>query len=446
MNIVIIGAGDVGYNLAKMLSYEKHNITLIENTSEKYSRAVNSLDAHVLHGSGTSFSLLEQANIRDADLLAAVSDSDEVNLLAAITAKQYGVDKIVARIKNKEFLEPDSPFNSEKFAIDLLIHPESIVAQSTVSLLKQSAATDFIEFANGQIVVMGIQLDRDLPFLKIPLAELAKQYQDFTFRIIAIHRKETTKIPSGDDILLPNDRIFVSVAKENVPDIVRITGKENVKIEDVMILGGGQLGFAIARELENEFNVKIIESNVDKTSDLADKLNRALVIKGDGLDLDLLAMEGIIDMDAYIAVTGDDETNIVSCLVAKHLGISKIISIINRTDYWPIIPAIGIDAYISKQLVTVNGILKFIRRGAVVSVTSLPGIAAEVIELIPNKGSKITKKPLRKVGFPENAIVGAIMRKNHVFIPDGEAQIEAGDKVVLFALPSDIHDVEKLFN
>ena len=445
MNIIIIGAGDIGYNLAKMLSYEKHNIFLIEKDNEKFTRATNTLDAHVFHGSGTSYTLLEQANIQDADLVVSVTDSDEVNLLAAITAKQYGVDKTVARVKNREFLQPNAPINSGKFDIDLLIHPESVVAQSTVSLLKQSAATDFIEFAKGQIIVMGIQLDRDLSFFNIPLSELAKRYKEFTFRIIAIHRKETTKIPSGDDILLPNDRIFVSVAKEHVQDIIRITGKENVKIEDVMILGGGQIGYAIAHELEKDYNVKIIESNVDTSYELADKLNKTLVIKGDGLDLDLLAMEGIIDMDAYIAVTGDDETNIVSCLVAKHLKIPKIVSIINRAEYWPIIPAIGIDSYISKQLVTVNGILKFIRRGAVVSVNSIPGITAEVIELKTNSGSKITKKPLRKIGFPANAIVGAIMREKQVFIPDGDVQIKAGDKVVLFALPSDIREVETLF-
>jgi len=446
LNIIIIGAGDIGYNLAKMLSYEKHDISLIAKNLTNYSRAVNALDANVIHGSGTSFTLLEQAGVQDADLVVAVTDSDEVNLLVAITAKEYGVRRTVARVKNMEFMRPDSPISKEKLKIDMFIHPESVVTQSTVSLLKQSAATDFIEFAKGKIIVMGIQLDRDQPFFNIPLSKLAHQYKDFVFRVIAIHRKEVTKIPGGNDVLLPNDRIFVMVAKENVQDIIRITGKENVKIEDVMILGGGQIGYSIARELEKEYNVKIIESNIDKSHDLAEKLGKTLVIKGDGLDLDLLAMEGIIDMDAFIAVTGDDETNIVSCLMAKHLKVPKIISLINKTEYWPIIPTIGIDAYISKQLLTVNGILKFIRRGSVVNVASIPGISAEVIELIPNKGSKITKKPLRNIGFPNDAIVGAVMRAKQVFIPDGDAKIEAGDKVVLFALPSDIHEVEKLFN
>ncbi|KPJ61572.1 MAG: hypothetical protein AMJ46_00200 [Latescibacteria bacterium DG_63] len=446
MNIIIVGGGDIGFNLAKMLSYEKHDIFLIEKEQDNYARAVDALDVQVLHGSGSSFQMLERAGIKETDLLIAVTDCDEVNLLAAITAKQYGVERTVARVKNREFMHADAPVGAERFSIDLIIHPESVAAQGAVRLLKQTAATDFIEFAKGQIIVLGIQLDRNVPFLNIPLSELAKRYQGFTFRVIAIHRKEITKIPGGNDILLPNDRIFVIVAKENVQDVVRITGKEDVKIEDVMILGGGETGYAMARELEKEYNVKIIESNVEKTYDLAEKLRKALVIKGDGLDLDLLAMEGIVDMDAFIAATGDDETNIVSCLVAKHLKVPKIISLINRTEYCAIIPNIGIDAYISKQLLTVNGILKFVRRGPVVNVASIPGIAAEVIELIPRKGAKITKKPLRELGFPKDAIVGAVMRDDQVLIPVGDSQLEAGDKVVLFALPSDIHEVEELFN
>ncbi|MCU0645434.1 MAG: Trk system potassium transporter TrkA [bacterium] len=446
MNIIIIGAGDIGYHLAKMLSYEKHDIMLIEKEQDRYTRASETLDARVIHGSGTSFTLLESAGVEKADLVVAVTDSDETNLLAAIAAKQYGVERTVARVKNREFLRTDAPINAQKFNIDLIIHPESVAAQGAVRLLRQGAATDFIEFAKGKIIVMGIQLDRDNPILNIPLSELSKRYPEFIFRVIAIHRKDTTKIPRGNDFLIHNDRIFVIVARENVQDVVRITGKEDVKIEDVMILGGGQTGYIIAHELEKEYNVKIIESNVEKSYDLAEKLKRALVIKGDGLDLDLLAMEGIVDMDAFIAVTGDDETNIVSCLMAKHLKVPRIIALINRTDYWSIIPTIGINAYVSKQLLTVNSILKFIRRGAIVNVASIPGIAAEVIELIPKKASKITRKPLREIGFPSSAIVGAVMRDDQVFIPVGDTQVKAGDKVVLVSLPADIHEVEEFFN
>ena len=294
MNIIIIGAGDIGYNLAKMLSYEKHDIFLIEKNHENYARAVDTLDANVFHGSGTSFTLLEQAGIKDAGLLVAVTDSDEVNLLAAISAKQYGVEKAVARVKNREFLRTDAPINAQKFNIDLIIHPESVAAQGTVRLLKQSAATDVIEFAKGQIILMGIQLDRSTSISNIPLSDLSKMYPDFAFRIIAIHRKDTTKIPWGNDILKPNDRIFVIVARENIQDVVRITGKENVKIEDVMILGGGQTGYIIAHELEKEYNVKIINER-----------NRKIV----GISIGMVGTEYEIEIDKNSA--GEES----SCLV-----------------------------------------------------------------------------------------------------------------------------------
>jgi trk system potassium uptake protein TrkA len=445
LHIIIIGAGDVGYNLAKMLSYERHDIVIIENDPERYARAADGLDAQVYLASGTSFKILERAGIKDADMVVSVTNSDEVNLLTAIMAKQYGVKRTVARVKNAEFLDEKSPINAEKFNIDLIIHPESETAEDAVALLKQSAASDVLDFADGRIILMGIQLDTELPILRKPLSELAETFTEFPFRIVAIQRKETTKIPGGNDIFMRNDRIFIVLPRENDKDVIKLTGKENVKIENVMILGGGQTGYLIAKELEKEYNVKVIESNVDKSIRLAEQLKKSLVIKGDGRDINLLALEGIIDMDAFIAVTGDDETNIVSCLMAKHLRVPKIISLINKADYTPIIPTIGIDAYISKQLLTVNSILKFIRRGSVVSVATIPGISAEAIELIASHGSKITKKPLNQQKLPKDAILGAVMRGDDVFVPIGTTKIKSGDKVVLFAMPSAISEVGKLF-
>ena len=445
MHIIIIGAGDVGYNLAKMLSYERHDIIIIENDNEKYTHAADGLDAQVYLASGTSFKILEKAGIRNADMLVSVTNSDEVNLLTAIMAKQYGVKKTIARVKNPEFLDDKSPINAEKFNIDLIIHPESETAEGAVALLKQSAASDVLEFADGRIILMGIQLDSELPILKIPLSKLTETFTEFPFRTVAIQRKDTTKIPGGNDVFMRNDRIFIVLPREHAKDVIKLTGKENVKIENVMILGGGQTGYLIASQLEKEYNVKVIESNIEKSTWLAEQLKKSLVIKGDGRDINLLALEGIIDMDAFIAVTGDDETNIVSCLVAKHLQVPKIISLINKADYTPIIPTIGIDAYISKQLLTVNSILKFIRRGSVVSVATIPGISAEAIELIANLGSKITKKPLNQQKLPKDAILGAVMRGDDVFVPIGATKIKAGDKVVLFAMPTAISEVEKLF-
>jgi trk system potassium uptake protein len=444
--IIIIGAGHVGFNLAKQLSYEKHDVIIIESTSDRFSRASEALDAQAFHGSGTDYKLLEKAGIKNADVIVSVTDNDEVNILSALMAKKYGVKKTIARVKNGDFLDSDCPVNPQELGIDLIIHPESEAAAGAVQLLEQSAANYLVDFAGGKIVMLGIQLDRDLDILRKPLMELDKEFDDIGFRIVAIQRKETTKIPGGSDMFMPNDRVFIVVLKEKVEAAIKIFGKENQSIDNVMILGGGQTGYLIAKTLEKDYNIKIIESNPEASSDLAEKLHKSLVIKGDGLDLNLLALEGIIDMDAFISVTGDDETNIVACLMAKHLRVPKIVSLINKTEYSPIIPTIGIDAYISKQMLTVNSIIKFIRRGKIVSIASIQGTPVEAIEIIPKKGSKITKNVLSTVKIPKNAILGAVERNNEVFIPNGNSRIEEGDKVILFAFPSALADIEKVFD
>jgi len=444
--IIILGCGEVGYNLARMLCYEHHDIVLIEEKNEKLKKAQDHLDVKVVQGSGSDFSTLEQAGINNADMLVAVTDKDEVNILACMIANQYGVEKKVARVKNKRFIQEDAPLNSKKLNIDLIIHPESVVAGAVVKLLNQTAATDILEFADGKIVLIGIQLDRTTELIDLSMADAATKYEGLNFRTVAILRRDRTIIPSGSTTFMKGDRIYITTQKENVDKVIQLTGKENAKIDDVMILGGGQTGAEIARLLEKDANVKIIESNTDKSAVLADSLTKSLVIRGDGRDINLLAVEGIIDMDAFISVTGDDETNIISCLMAKHLEVPRIISLINKTDYSPIIPTIGIDAYVSKQLITVDKILKFIRRGSIVSVASIPGLSAEVIEYIASKDSKITQKEVKDLHMPKGSILGAVSRGSDVFIPIGNSSIKSGDKVVVFAQPTAIKEIGKMFD
>ncbi len=446
MNIIIIGAGDIGFSLAKRLAYEKHNISIIESDAERFKFIEQALDAQTLFGHGTNFKLLHKAGIQNADLLIAVSDQDEVNLIAAMAAKQAGCKKTLARISNPQYLKENSLLPHQEFGVDMLLHPESIVARGAVRLLKQSAASDIIEFAEGRMVLLGIHLEADCPILKRPLREIVQQHSDFPFRITAIQRRDFTKIPGGDDILMPNDHIFVVLDRKHIPQLLQMVGKHNTSLERIMILGGGQIGSLIAEELENDHQVKIVESDSDKSYALAERLDRTMVIRGDGRDINLLALEGIIEMDAFIAVTGDDETNIITCLMAKHLRVPRIISLINKPDYAPIIPTIGIDAFVSKQALVVSGILKFIRQGEIVSIASIPGVEAEIIELVAKEGSKITRKPLAKIDFPKNALLGGVIRNDQVIIPTGETQIEAGNKVVVFALPGAVKKVEKLFS
>jgi trk system potassium uptake protein TrkA len=440
-----LGAGEVGYNLAKLLSYEKHDIVIIEPNAGRAKRARENIDIQVFEGTGSSPDDLKEANIEKADMVVAVSNNDEVNLIACLIAGKFNVPTKIARVKNREFTREDCVMNAKSLGIDLIIHPESEVAKAVVNLLRLTAATDILEFADGKILLLGIQLDKNCELLGKSLMEVAGSVENLTFRTVAILRRDRTIIPRGADIFMNNDRVYVMTQRENLPDVLKMAGKENVKMENVMILGGGQTGTEIAAQLEDSINVKIIESNTDKTHVLADRLQKSLVIRGDGRDINLLALEGIIDMDAFISVTGDDETNIISCLVAKHLEVPRIISLINKTDYTPIIPTIGIDAYISKQIVTVDQILKFIRRGSIVSVASIPGLAAEVIEYFTNENSKITRKPVSEIHFPKGALLGAVVRGEDFFIPVGDSQLEAGDKVVVFAMPTAIKEVEKLF-
>ncbi len=446
MYIIILGAGEVGYTLAKILCYEKNDVVLVEQDEARLKRARDSLDIKVIGGSASSYHILEEAGIKDADMLVAVTNNDEVNLIACMIANHYRVQKKVVRVKNREFTSEKSPLNAMSLNIDLIIHPESEVAAAVVKLLKQTAATDIVEFEDGRLIMIGIKLDNKCQILEQSLAQVSDSYSELTFRTVAIQRRDRTIIPHGADIFMSGDRVYVTSKKESLPEILKLTGKENVKMENVMILGGGQTGAEIARSLEDELNVKIIESNTDKTEELADKLEKSLVIRGDGRDLNLLALEGIIDMDAFISVTGDDETNIISCLMAKHLQVPRIISLINKSDYTPIIPTIGIDAYVSKQFVTVDNILKFIRRGSIVSVASIPGISAEIIEFQTHKDAKICKKELKNMHLPKGAILGAVVREDDIFIPVGSTKIQEGDRVVAIALPPAIREVEKLFN
>jgi trk system potassium uptake protein TrkA len=444
--IIVLGAGEVGYNLAKLLSYEKHDIVIVEPHPGRAKRASENLDVQVIVDTGSSPSGLERAGIKKADMIVAVTDNDEVNLLACLIAGKYEVPTKIARVKNREFTRDDCALNAQDLGIDLIIHPESEVAESVVNLLKLTSATDILEFADGKILLIGVQLDKKCVLLGQSQAEVVRSAEKLIFRTVAIQRRDRTIIPRGADVFMNNDRVYIMTQKSDLTLVLNLFGKENVKMENVMILGGGQTGIEIAAQLEDDINVKIIESNADKTTMLADRLQKSLVISGDGRDINLLALEGIIDMDAFISVTGDDETNIISCLVAKHLEVPRIISLINKTDYVPIIPTIGIDAYVSKQIVTVDQILKFIRRGSIISVASIPGLAAEVIEYVASNNAKITRKPISHIHIPKGALLGAVVRGDEFFIPVGDSQLASGDKVVVFALPTAIKEVEKLFS
>lgn len=445
MRIIIAGMGDVGYQLAKQLSSENNDIVAIDLDHDRLHYTDQMADILTIEGSSTSIKILEDAQIDKADLLVAVTSSEEVNIATAILGKKLGAKKTVARISNAEYLDPRHGVNFSELGIDFMIYPEELAALETVNLINRTAATDIIEFENGKLQVIGLKLDKNAPVIHKTLSEISNQYSSFDFRVVAIYRNFRTIIPKGNDKFLPNDQIFVISKSEALETVLKLAGKENIKFDNIMILGGGKIGRRVASLLSNKMTVKLIDSNPEKAFELADELPNTLIIQGDGRDIDLLAQEGIIDVDAFIAVTEDAETNIITCLMAKHLGVKKVIALVDKVEYVPLTQTIGLDSLINKKLIAANNIVRFIKKGEIISYSSLEGIDAVVMEFVAQPGSKITEETLADSDFPKDAIIGGYIRKNESFIALGSSKINAGDKVVVFSLPEAVSKIEKFF-
>ena len=445
MRILVIGAGAIGFQLSKQLSQDGHGITLIDIDHRRIKRVGEQLDILVKVGSGTSLKTLQEVDIDSIDLVAAMTTSDEVNLLACRLTKKLGVKSTIARIRNPEFASPDFIFSREELGIDQFIHPEKETADAIIRLIRQSSATDIIEFSEGKLVLLGVRLDEQCPLLNSPLSDVGRQFSHIPMRIVAIQRKQQTVVPSGDTQLYFDDRIFVISDPAYIPDVIKLTGHIEHRLENIMILGGSLTGQFVALAIAPDSKVKLIESRTEKSWEVADRLKDVLVIQGDGTDYDLLAVEGITDMDAFIAVTGNDEINIISTLIAKHFEVERTISLVNNVDYIPITPAIGMDSVLSKQLLTVNAVQRYVRHQRIASIASLPGLDVEAVEYIAREGSKITKKDLRNIRLPRDSIIGAVVHHDRVIIPDGDTRIEPGDKTVVFTRHHTHEEVRKIF-
>lgn len=445
MRIVIAGMGDVGYQLAKQLSSEEHDIIAIDMDEKRLSYSDSMADILTIQGSSTSLSTLKQAQVQKADLYVAVTSSEEVNVTSAILAKKLGAKKTIARIGNSEYLDEDVDLSFTEIGVDFMIYPEELAAREMVNLILRSAATDVMDFEDGKLTVVGLRLDKDAPVIRKSIIDIAKEFETFDFRIVALHRNFRTIIPKGNDRFLPNDQVFVITKPEGNSFVLKLAGKEEIKFDNIMILGGSKIGRRVAELLEDKMTIKLIESDEEKSLKLADTLKNTLVIKGDGRDLDLLAQEGIIDVDAFVAVTDDAETNIISCLMAKHLGVKKVIALVDKVDYIPLTQTIGLDSLINKKLIAANNISRFIRKSEVLAHSTLEGIDADILEYVAQPKSSITKKPIKDLDFPKEAIIGGIVRGEESIIAVGDTKIQSGDKVVVFALPGGVKKTEKFF-
>ncbi len=446
MRIIIAGAGEVGFHLAKQLSNKDHDITIIDLDENQIEKSSSSTDVMSLHGSSTSLEILREARISETDLVVAVTSTECVNISTAILAKKLGAKQTIARISNAEYVSDENLDMIKSLGIDYLIYPEELAAKEIVKLIEHPAATDLVDIEGGKLSIIGVKIDENVPVLDMTMQEISQQHDTSSFRVATIHRDSETIVPSGENRFKLNDQVYIITTPNGINEVMNLMGKNEKSITHLMILGGGKIGRQTAKLLENNFSVKLIESNSDKALDLADYLRKTLIIEGDGRDIDLLAQEAIVDMDAFISVTEDAETNIITSLMAKHLGVTKTIAQVDNSDYVPLTKTIGLDSLINKKLIAANVISRFIKKANIISSLSLSGMDAEVLEYVVKGGTPVTKSMVKDLKFPKNTVVGGYVRNNKGYITIGTTQFQPDDKVVVFALASSVDKINNFFN
>jgi len=445
MRIIIGGAGEVGTHLARILSNENHDIVIIDPDEDKLHLIDSTLDVMVMAGSATSIELLEDSGIIKADLFIAVANTEHTNITAAILGKKLGAKITVARIDNNEYHKGSNIELFRSLGVDYLIYPEKIASREIIGLLNKTGTTEFIDFTGGMLSLFVLKLEKDAPVINKTLQEVNRDKGTLNYRAVAITRDGETIIPRGDNKFKLHDTVYVVSNRTGIKDVLKYSGKEHYGIRNLMILGGSRIGKLTASRLENEYQIKLIEIDKAKSVQLADLLENTLVINGDGRDIDLLNSEGLQNMDAFIAVTGNSETNILSCQLARKMGVKKTIAEVENMEYINLAENMGIDTIINKKLITASRISRFTMSAQVSMIKCLTGTDAEALEFIAKPGSKITKASLKDINFPKDALVGGIIRGKTSFIATGKSRVEANDRVVVFALPSAIRKIESFF-
>jgi len=451
MKIVIAGAGDIGFHLAKLLSAEKQDIILIDTNQEVLDYAQSHLDVMTIRGDSASLEVLRRAEIAKANLFLGVTTSEKNNIFSAILAKKMGAGQTIARVNNPEFLAEEEKNNFAELGIDSLISPLQLAAKEIYRLIKQERVTDIFDFEDGKISLVGLTLDDHSNFLNRTIRDVFPVVANGNgnanvCKPIAILRGNQTFLPHETTFLRQNDHLYFITKKHQIDGVVNMAGKEKRKIRNVMIIGGGNMALSTAELLEDEYNVTIVEKDKEACKDLIERLHHSLVIQGDFTNFELLKEEGLSSMDVFIALTGNTETNILSSLVAKNCGVGKTIAQVENIEYTHISQNIGIDTLINKKLIAANNIFRYVRKGHVEAITSLHGVDAEVIEFLVTKSNRLTKKPLRDLHLPESALVAGVIRGDESMLVDEEFQLQIGDKVIIFTLPEAIGKVEKLFH
>ena len=442
MRVIIVGAGEVGFNTALMLSREEHDVVLIEQDETLVERATEQLDALTIQGNGASPRLLAEAGVKKSDLLIATTNSDEVNIIACLAAKAQEVPRTVARLHNPDYYDPREPIERDMFKIDFVIHTEQMAAEEIREALLVPGATNVETFAEDRIEVAEVIMNAGSPIVGLPVRDIELPEQSL---IVGIVRNGEALVPRGDTVLGARDHVFLIGEQRHIGRIVGAVTTDTATVREVMIFGGGRIGLRLALALEQVgISVKVIERDEARARYVASQLNKGLVLHEDGTSQDLLLQEGIDRMDAFVAATGDDRANLLAAMYARRLGARQTIAGISRGEFAPLADALGVDITISPRLLAAGAILRFVRRGDVVAVTLLES-GAEMMELRVPQGSQVAGRPLSKVGFPQGALVGAILREGKVIIPSGREAMKPGDDAVVFTLQEDVSKVERLF-
>ena len=445
MKIIIAGSGEVGSHLAKLLSYESQEITLIDFNDEKLTFPNSQLDIKVIEGDCTSVSTLNKANANTADLFIGVTASEAINLMSCYIANQLGAKKTIARISNPE-LKENKDIDFTRLGISELISPEILTSKEINMVINRAEFTDPFEFDDGALITLGLSATHTSTFVGKTVVEAAEIFPETHFFPISIKREDKTIIPRGDTVFHSGDHIVFMTEPGGEEELLKLSGQNNGVIKNVMILGGGRVGKKVAEDLStNDFNVKLVEINKDRAEELAEDLQGCLIIYGDGTNSELLDEESLEKMDSFIAVTGNSETNIMSSLIAKSKGINKTIALVDNLDYYKLTQISGIDTLINKKLLAADAISKHVHKAEVVAISQLANMDAELLEYVVNEESTVCNKTIKDLDFPRCAIIAGVIRDGKGYIVLGDFKILSGDRIVVCCLIDSIQKVEKLF-
>ena len=447
LNIVLVGAGEVGFNLSKFLSKENYNLTVIDINPLKCNRVKNTIDASVIEGDGCSQRILQTIDFTNVDYFLALTKIDEINLVACTIAKKMGAKNIITRLRNTEYIHSNALVSPQNFGIDDVIYPEKSAQKEIESLVRDSSAVEVKSFFDDKIKLLGITLDHNSSLIDRTINNVYLSNPYILHRTPLIYRNDNTFIPHGDTVYQEDDVIYFTCSKESVDDIYKLTDKVTFKVENIMILGLGKISRMLAKSLGNDYNIKIIETNKEKAKKYIESLDESLVLVGDGLDEEFLESENIHEIDCFIATTNDDKTNMLASLIAKNHGVKQVIMHVATTNYFKSMRKIGIDAVVSKNISAVNDVFKIIHSKVDdINITPFEDMHIDAIEITAHSKSKYFTKNYTIDDLPENICLAAIKRNDDIIIPSiNKITIEENDKLLIFLNPESLMKIESLF-